>query len=288
MPSYPPLLAYPRLSTIFSHAYSFCGGGYHTLSLSKQAYVIYGGIMAEFCAPLPAGRGGYECEFVDSIPDSLSCPVCFLPFRDPHLVSCCGAKYCEQCIDRVKAAGQPCPLCKEQFSTMLDRSVQRRVLELMIHCVKKEDGCQWVGELRHHHKHEEEECEFAILQCRYGCGQLIPRLQLREHEDDVCPQRPVDVKLERVIAKMEVMLTTQKDRHEKEMHAMEERHKKAMARKDESHHAEINELKQLLDRKLLEQEKKIKVDRDKTRFTKFMAQVNVSIIFVCELGDELG
>ena len=83
-------------------------------------------IMAESCAPLPVT--GYENEFVDSIPDTLSCPVCLLPFRDPHLVSCCGAKFCEPCIGRVKAAGQPCPLCKQEFVSLLDRGDQRKVV----------------------------------------------------------------------------------------------------------------------------------------------------------------
>ena len=81
---------------------------------------------SESCAPLPVA--GYENEFVDSIPDTLCCPVCLLPFRGPHLVSCCGAKFCEPCIGRVKAAGQPCPLCKDEFSTMLDRGDQRKVV----------------------------------------------------------------------------------------------------------------------------------------------------------------
>ena len=34
------------------------------------------------CTPLPP-TGGYECDFVDPIPESLSCAVCLLPFRDP-------------------------------------------------------------------------------------------------------------------------------------------------------------------------------------------------------------
>ena len=92
------------------------------------------GMMAESCAPLPVA--GYENEFVDSIPDTLSCPVCLLPFRDPHLVSCCGAKFCESCIGR---AGQPCPLCKQEFTSLLDRSFQRKVLDLNVRCPKLEE-----------------------------------------------------------------------------------------------------------------------------------------------------
>ena len=110
--------------------------------------------MAVSCAPL-SPAGGYECDFVDPIPESLSCAVCLLPLRDPHLVSCCGAKYCEACIGRVKAADQPCPLCKQDFDTMLERSSQRRfmksisMMKLKVRCSNKTDGCQWVGELRH-------------------------------------------------------------------------------------------------------------------------------------------
>ena len=108
--------------------------------------------MAESCAPLSIIAGGYQAEFVESIPDILSCSICFLPFRDPHLVSCCGAKFCEPCIERVKSAGQPCPLCrKQEFISLLDRSLQRKVLEMNVSCSRKKDGCQWVGELRHLH-----------------------------------------------------------------------------------------------------------------------------------------
>ena len=51
--------------------------------------------MAESCVPLPDSTCGHDYDFIDAIPESLLCPVCFLPFRDPHLVSCCGAKYCD-------------------------------------------------------------------------------------------------------------------------------------------------------------------------------------------------
>ena len=41
---------------------------------------------------------GYECDFVDTIPDSLSCSVCLLPLLDPHLLDCCGVKMCSPCV----------------------------------------------------------------------------------------------------------------------------------------------------------------------------------------------
>ena len=192
--------------------------------------------MAESCAPLPAG--GYERDFVDGIPDFLSCPVCLLPFRDPHLVSCCGAKYCEPCIGRVKAAGQPCPLCKQQFVTLLDRSIQRKVLELKVRCSRKKDGCEWEGELRHLSNHEREECVWALVECGYHCGERLPRRQLAEHEQDVCPQRPVDVKLESFMRKME-------ERHMKEMAAVREELERMKQ--------QMKEKEQLMEKKLAEE-----------------------------------
>ena len=188
--------------------------------------------MAESCAPLSIIAGGYQAEFVESIPDILSCSICFLPFRDPHLVSCCGAKFCEPCIQRVKSAGQPCPLCKQEFVSLLDRSLQRKVLEMNVYCSGKRGGCQWVGELRHLIPHEKEECGWAVIECSYQCGALLSRRLMDEHLLDKCPQRPIDAKLEsftrrmetqveREIKKMETKLMTEREQHEREMKKLE-------------------------------------------------------------------
>ena len=186
--------------------------------------------MAESCSPLPTG--GYECEFVETVPDSLSCPVCLLPFRDPHLLDCCGAKYCAVCIGRVKTAGQPCPLCKEQFTTMLDKSYQRKVLSLMVRCSRKKDGCDWEGELRHLEHHQMEECGWALVKCRYECGVCVPRPQLVEHELHLCPKRPVHVKLESAMTKME-------ERHKREMDTVKEEFRSKMVAVTEVFQREI-------------------------------------------------
>ena len=193
------------------------------------------------CAPLPVG--GYECEFVDSIPESLSCPVCLLPFRDPHLLDCCGAKYCTPCIDRLKSSGQPCPLCKQQFNSILDKNKQRKVLGLKVRCSRKKDGCEWEGELRHLAHHEREECVGGLVECRYHCGERLPHRQLAEHEQDVCSQRPVDVKLECFMRMMEERHTreiaTAREDHMREMSSMREDHMSEMAAMREDHVREI-------------------------------------------------
>ena len=166
------------------------------------------------------------CDFVDPVPESLSCAVCLLPFRDPHLVSCCGAKYCEPCICRVKAADQPCPLCKQDFESMLDKECQRQVLNLQVVC--KKNGCQWVGELRHLEQHQREECGWAVVECSYQCGAHLPRRLMDEHELGLCPQRPMDVKLEWIMKSMETKMMNERERLEKDMNVMREEHKKEM------------------------------------------------------------
>ena len=156
--------------------------------------------------------------------------ACLLPFRDPHMLDCCGAKYCEVCIGHVKASGQPCPLCKQQFNMMVDKNDQRKVLGLKVRCSRKKDGCEWEGELRHLDHHEREECVWALVVCRYHCGERVPRRQLAEHEQDVCSQRPVDVKLESFMRKME-------ERHMREIAAVREdyRHKRDVFNERRSH-----------------------------------------------------
>ena len=179
-----------------------------------------------------ASLRGYECDLVETIPVTLSCSVCLLPLRDPHLLDCCGVKMCAPCVSRLEEAGQPCPHCREKFVHILDKGTTRQVLSLKTRCSRKRkyDDCEWEGELRHLSKHETEECEWALVECRYPCGQSVPRRQLADHEQDECEQRPMNLKLESIVKKME-------KRHENEITAMKEE----------------------TERKLAEQEKKIKV-----------------------------
>ena len=231
--------------------------------------------MAERCAPLPVG--GYECDFVDSIPESLSCPICLLAFRDPHILDCCGAKYCEPCIGRVKAAGQPCPLCKQQFTSLVDRNDQRRVLNLKVRCSRKKDGCEWTGELRHLSDHERDECACMLVECQFHCGERVPRSQLAEHEQDECPQRPMDVKLESFMRKMEAKLVTEKNRHEKELAALRKDHKSEIASLGEKMNQQMEKNQLLMERRLAEIEVYLKIIDHIFNLNKKLLTVRVNV-----------
>ena len=118
---------------------------------------VYVSPNSDACAPLITR--GYDCHFVEPLSDSLQCPVCLLTFRDPHLLSCCGHKGCALCIDRIKAADQPCPLCQQPFTSLLDKQLQRKVMALRVFCSKKSAGCRWAGELRDLEAYSQRDCD---------------------------------------------------------------------------------------------------------------------------------
>ena len=137
--------------------------------------------------------GGYDCLFT---PDPLVCPMCLLPCREPHLISCCGKKVCHSCISRVQQDDQP--LCHApEFTTLLDREVERQILSLKVYCNNKEDGCTWIGELRQLEQHLTT-CFYGNISCKYVCGLHCSRQQIFLHERDECELQPEVVLTERI------------------------------------------------------------------------------------------
>ena len=188
--------------------------------------------------------GGYDYDYVDSPPESLTCPVCLLPFRDPHMLDCCGAKYCEVCISRVKAAGQPCPLCKQYFNSLLDREKQRNVLSLRVYCSKKKLWCVWQGELRHLDKHEKEECGWELVECRHQCGKPVPLRHLSQHEEE-CSNRSVsNSSQDGLMHSIETKLALERQHHSHEMASMRDEFEKRLEQQKRDYETKLEQLRQ--------------------------------------------
>ena len=135
-----------------------------------------------------SNTGGYECEFVDSVKD-FECPLCLHVTRDPTLTSCCGQHFCQVCINRIQTNHQPCPFCKEtNFTVLLDKKQNRKVLELKVYCTMKEQGCSWTGELGGVSRHLED-CQYVTVSCTKGCGVSFQRHCLAAHIAKSCPKR---------------------------------------------------------------------------------------------------
>ena len=58
-----------------------------------------------------------------------------------------------------------------------------------------------------------------MVECSYQCGAHLPRRLMDEHQRDECPQRPMDVKFENFVKRME-------ERHERDMKRIEQKHEK--------------------------------------------------------------
>ena len=141
-----------------------------------------------------------ELYFVNKLPEQveIECPVCLNILANPHLVSCCGHNFCEDCIERVKASNGACPMCKERrYQSFIDKKCLRIINGLQVYCTNKDKGCQWKGELKnlstHLNKGEREgECQYEEVKCRYGsrCKVKKQRQHLDQHEMNYCPERP--------------------------------------------------------------------------------------------------
>lgn len=120
----------------------------------------------------------------------LKCPVCFeLLVKDPQLVSCCGHHFCGDCLKKLRR--KPCPLCKETFQSIPDKGHKRQLQSLRVYCLKRSEGCAWEGELRllESHMSDSGDCQFSKGSCPLGCGRLVSRALMEDHEKNECLKR---------------------------------------------------------------------------------------------------
>ena len=142
--------------------------------------------------------GGFDCNFVEeAIEDCVQpecCTVCLLILRQPHQVSCCGCRYCKNCIQRIQTERMPCPTCKERhFHTFHDKGFQRSLYDVQVHCSQKLEGCEWKGELGQLDNHlnlspqagkQLEGCEYVKIECPWqhiGCVVRLCRKNMPDH-----------------------------------------------------------------------------------------------------------
>ena len=142
--------------------------------------------------------GGYDYQFVEvPSPDWLMCNICHYPSKKPRLSVCCGNVFCESCLDGAKQVNISCPVCRvEGFETILHKQADRAVRSLNIFCSNKEKGCEWQGEVNHIENHLENTfgCQYADAECTNGCGKIMQRKLLNNHEQNECSHRKVNCK----------------------------------------------------------------------------------------------
>ena len=121
---------------------------------------------------------GQDYKFVEAPPTEFYCPVTFELLVDPHQTACCGNHISSEVADKLKGEGKACPMCKEpNLNTVTDKHYRRRVLDLKVYC--PHEGCNWIGEVRHHKVHVEKcpkrswNCQYCDYTCTHEEGESV-------------------------------------------------------------------------------------------------------------------
>ena len=156
--------------------------------------------------------GGYDETFVDVVPERLTCNICYKLLRNPHLMVCCGQKYCHSCLNVwfKKLKKETCPHCRaiahsqREVLHVLDRGAKGEVESLFTLCHHYREGCEWVGELKNLKPHLKSCCDYALVECPNHCYTTLEtktrlrRMDLDSHLTDCQPRvLRVDVHHER-------------------------------------------------------------------------------------------
>ena len=137
---------------------------------------------------------GYQCEFIDNVPDDFFCSKCSQVARKLTFTSCCGESYCLDCIQpSSQQSSSPCPACGEQeFHIYEQVKYQKRMNKFQVYCSMKDRGCEWLGTLDQLDSHLDpglDNCQYMDTKCPLNCEQNIPRNELDIHVKKECVKR---------------------------------------------------------------------------------------------------
>lgn len=144
--------------------------------------------MAEVEAFVPDNVGETACAVVTE-QHNLQCHICKYVMNNPMLLSCCGEHLCKSCVDKIQQSRMVemrcCPFCKQEFTCLLNKSVQRETFQLVVKCPNRSEGCPWKGKLRDVLQHTENTCLFEVVSCPIdGCPAKVLRKNLQKHKEE--------------------------------------------------------------------------------------------------------
>ena len=141
----------------------------------------------------PSKPVGYECEFVDQVPEDYFCKQCSHVAREPNITSCCGEILCKACVGSVVQDKKPCPNCQEtDINYIPHKKYKPKILALKVHCSLKDRGCEWTGQLQHLNAHLDlttGDCVYVDVDCPSKCDQKVQKCNVDTHLANHCPNR---------------------------------------------------------------------------------------------------
>ena len=143
--------------------------------------------------------------FLGPLPNECRCSMCEQLLQDPCHLTCCGARYCRKCVDRLLISHKSCARqkCKSKHFRAecdeADEAVGRLALSLHVYCPMKEARCLWTGGVESVGAHlrwgeyesdETTSCRYLQVPCP-DCGEHIARRDMPEHHNVRCGSRRV-------------------------------------------------------------------------------------------------
>ena len=115
-----------------------------------------------------------EHEFVEVVPEELTCPICMKVLCEPHLTNCCAQQFCKNCLEKWLVKNKACPHCRSTgFSHMFMRRTEEKVGELKVYCPNKQHGCTGTLKLVEREEHlsptNDGGCLYIKLECPNRC-----------------------------------------------------------------------------------------------------------------------
>ncbi|KAK9871514.1 hypothetical protein WA026_012885 [Henosepilachna vigintioctopunctata] len=131
---------------------------------------------------------GFELNrFHGDVDEELICPICSAVLEDPLQAPTCEHAFCKSCITEWISRQPTCPVDRQNVTSAQLRQVPRILRNLLsrlcINCDNTPYGCTRVLKLDSLQSHLEE-CEFnpkRPLPCEQGCGLIIPKDELKDH-----------------------------------------------------------------------------------------------------------
>jgi len=144
--------------------------------------------------------GGYDYDFIEVLPDDLTCTLCHFAYKQPVQIEDCGHKFCKECFQQMKDHNETnsldlcCPIDRQLIDVarvFKDKSDERRVFNLMVKCPNFGDKCDWTGELREVLIHETTCCKNETMSHK-ELKQLLNRMNELESKVKINEQKLVE------------------------------------------------------------------------------------------------
>ena len=137
-----------------------------------------------------------DYQFVEALPEELTCSICMKVLCQPHLVNCCEQSFCKECLSKWSRRNSRCPHCRSTgFSTIFRTQANRKVGELKVYCPNKQHGCKAELKISEYDSHlslaNNKGCSYVKLDCPNKCLAKVFRGKMEAHTRKKCPKRVV-------------------------------------------------------------------------------------------------